>query len=132
MQDVDVGDRVGVSWVLDDQIIDGHVFALLEADPEVRLRQGAEVVADFGTLARHVDDHRAVRQLLEVFVFVGLQDAHEAEVFGRDFVVEVALQDGVRHLVAENDEPATVGAEEGLHAALYVFVNALVVLVEDD
>ena len=132
VQDVDVGDRVGVSGVLDDQVIDGHVLALLEADPEIRLRQGAEVVADFGALARHVDDHCAVRQLLKIFVLVGLQHTHEAEILGRDLVVEVALQDSVRHLVAEDDEPAAAGTEKGFHAALYVFVYALVVFVEDD
>ena len=129
---MDVGDRVGISGVLDDQVINSHIFALLEANPEIRLRQGAEVVADFGALARHIDDHRAVRQFLKVFVLVGFQHAHEAEVLGCDFVVEVALQDGVRHLVAEDDEPATAGAEEGLHTAFYAFVDALVVLVEDD
>ena len=60
MQDVDVGNRVGVSGIFDDQIIKPGVFTLLEADPEVRLRQSAEIVADFGTLASHVDDHRTV------------------------------------------------------------------------
>ena len=132
MQHVNVGDGVGASRVLDYQVIEPCVFALLEADPEVRLRQGAEVVADFGVLPRHVDDHGAVGQLLEVFVLVGFQYAHEAEVLGRDLVVEVALQDGVRHLVAEDDKATATGAEKGLHAALYVFMYAFVVLVEDN
>ncbi len=132
MQHVNVGDGVGASRVLDHQVIETCVFALLEADPEVRLRQGAEVVADFGVLPRHVDDHGAVGQLLEVFVFVGFQHTHEAEVLGCDLVVEVALQDGVRHLVAEDDKATATGAEEGLYAALYVFMYAFVVLVEDD
>ena len=132
MQDVDVGDRVGVSGVLDDQVIDGNILALLEANPEVRLRQGAKVVADFGALARHVDNHCAVGQLFKIFVLVGLQHAHEAEVLGRDFVVEVALKYGVRHLVAKDDESATIGAEKGFYAAFNVFVNTLVVLIKDD
>ena len=67
-----------------------------------------------------------------IFVLVGLQHTHEAEVLRRDLVIEVALQDGVRHLVAEDDEPAAAGTEKGFHAALYVFVYALVVFVEDD
>ena len=129
---MNVGDRVGVSGVLDDQIVDGHVFALLEADSEIRLRQGAQVVADFRALASHVYDHRTVRQFFEIFDFIGLQHTHEAEVFWGDVVVEVALQNGVRHLVAEDDEPATCGTEEGLHAAFDAFVNALVVFVQDD
>ena len=126
---MDVGDRVGVSGIFDDQVIDGHVFALLEADSEIRLRQGAQVVTDFRALASHVDDHRTVWQLFEIFDFIGLQHTHETEVLGCDFVVEVALQNGVRHLVAEDDEPATCGTEEGLHAAFDAFVNALVVFV---
>ena len=65
-------------------------------------------------------------------MLVGFQHAHEAEILGRDLVVEVALQDGVRHLVAEDDESATAGAEKGFHAALNVFVDAFVVFVEDD
>ena len=65
-------------------------------------------------------------------MLVRLQHTHEAEVLGRDFTVEVALQDGVRHLVAEDDETTAAGAKQGLHTAFYILVYALVMLVEDD
>ena len=132
MQHVDVGNGVSASRVFDDQIVNADVLALLETDSEIRFRQGAEVVADFGVLSRHVDDHRAIRKLPEVFVLVGLQHTHETEVLRRDFVVEVALQDGVRHLVAEDDEAATANAEQGFHTAFDVLVYALVVFIKDD
>ena len=60
------------------------------------------------------------------------QHAHKAEVLGRNLVIEVALQDGVRHLVAEDDEATTASAEKGFYAAFYIFMDALVVLVKDD
>ena len=132
VQDMNVGNRVGASGVLDDQIIDSNIFALLETDSEVRLGQGAEVVADFGVFPRHVDNHRAVGQLPEEFMLVRLQHTHEAEILGRDFTVEVALKDGVRHLVAEDDEAATAGAKQSLHAAFNILMDDLVVLVKDD
>ena len=132
MQDVDVGDGVGASGVLDDQVVDADILALLEADSEVRPRQRAELVADFGVLPRHVDDHRAVGQLPEVLMLVGFQHAHKAKVLGRDLVVEVALEDGVRHLVAEDDEPATAGPKQAFGTAFDVLYDALVTLVKDD
>ena len=88
---MDVGNGVGSTRILDDQVVDGLVFALVEADAEVRLGQGAEVVADFSVFARHVDEYRAERQFLEEFMLVGFQDTHEAEILGCDLGVEVAL-----------------------------------------
>lgn len=132
MQHVDIGNGVSASRVFDDQIVNADVLALLETDSEIRFRQGAEVVADFGVLSRHVDDHCAVRKLPEILVFVGLQYTHETEVLRRDLVVEVALQDGVRHLVAEDDKAASANAKQGFHTAFDVLVYALVVFVEDD
>ena len=129
---MDIGDGVGCPGIIDDQVVNPDILALLEADSEVRLGQGAEVVADFGVFPRHVDDHRAVGQLPEVFMLVRLQHTHESEVLGRNLVVEVALQDGVRHLVAEDDETTAAGAKQGLHTAFYILVYALVMLVEDD
>ena len=108
------------------------MLALVETDPEVRLGQGAEVVADVGVLSRHVDNHVAEGQLFDVFVFVGFQHAHEAEILGRDLVEKVALQDSVRHLVAEDDESATVGAEQTFRAAFDVLDDAFVVFVKND
>jgi len=132
VQDVDVRNRVGGTRVLDDQVVDLLVLALVETNSEVRLGQGAEVVADFGVLACHVDEHRAERQLLDELVLVGFQDAHETEVLGRDFRVEVALQDGVRHLVAKDEKTASVDAKQTLGTTLDVFDNALVAFVEDN
>ena len=129
---MDIGDGVGCPGIIDDQVVNPDILALLEADSEVRLGQGAEVVADFGVFPRHVDNHRAVGQLPEVFMLVRLQHTHESEVLGRNLVVEVALQDGVRHLVAEDDETTAAGAKQGLHTAFYILVYALVMLVEDD
>ena len=132
MHDMDVGNGVGGTRILKDHVVDGLVLALVEADAEIRLRQGAKVVADFGVLARHVDEYRTERQFLEKLVLVRFQDAHEAEVLGRDLGVEVALEDGVRHLVAENDEAASVGTKQALHAAFDVLDDALVAFVQDD
>ena len=87
MQHVDVGDGVGASGILDYQVIESCILALLKADSEIRLRQGAEVVADLGVLSGHVDDHGTVRQFPEVFVLVRFQHTHEAEVLWRDFIV---------------------------------------------
>ena len=132
MKHMDVGDGVGGAWILDDQVIDALALALVETDSEIRFRQGAEVVADFGILARHVDEYRAERQLFEELVLVRLQHTHEAEVLGRDFGVEVALQDGVRHLVAQDDEAAPVGTKEAFYTALDVLDDALVAFVQDN
>ena len=97
---MNVRNRVGGTRILDEQVIDALVLALVETNPEVRLRQGAEVVADFGVFACHVDEYVAERQLPDEFMLIGFQYVHEAEVLGRDFTIKVALQDGVRHLVA--------------------------------
>ena len=132
MQDVNVRDGVGGSWVLDDQVVDFDKLTLLETDAEIGLGQCANVVADVGVLRRHVDDHVAEGPLLDVFVFFGFQHAHEAEVLGRNLGVEVALEDGVRHLVAKDDESAAACAEQGLRAAFNIFDNALVTFVDDD
>lgn len=129
---MNVRNRVGGTRILDEQVIDALVLALVETNPEVRLRQGAEVVAYFGVFACHVDEYVAERQLPDELMLIGFQHVHEAEILGRDFTIEVALQDGVRHLVAEDDKATATGAEKGLHAALYVFMYAFVVLVEDD
>ena len=130
MQHVDIRNRVGGTRILDKQVVNLSVLALVETDSEVRLGQGAEVVADFGVLGRHVDEHSAERQLLDELVLVGFQHAHEAEVLGRDLGVEVALQDGVRHLVAKDNDPATVGAKQALRTALNVLDDALVAFVQ--
>ena len=111
MQDMDVRNGVGSSRILDDQIIDGLVLALMETDSEVRLGQSAEVVADIRILARHIDEYRTERQLFDEFVLVGFQYTHKAEVFWSYFGVQVTLQDGVRHLVAKDDESTTAGTE---------------------
>ena len=129
---MDVGDGVGASRVLDHQVIETRVFALLEAYPEIRLRQGAEVVADFGVFACHVDEYVAERQLSDELMLIGFQHIHEAEILGRDFTIEVALQDGVRHLVAKDDEPASTNTEKAFYAAFDILMDALVVLVKND
>lgn len=95
MQYMDVRNGVGGSWILDDQVIDLLVLALVETDSEVCFGQGAEVVADIGVFARHIDEYRAEWQLFDEFVFVGFQHTHETEVFGRNLGIEVALQDSV-------------------------------------
>ena len=104
----------------------------MEANPEIRLRQGAKIVADVGVFCGHIDENAAIWQLLDELVLVRLQDAHETEVLGRNLSVEVALKDGVRHLTAEDDEAATVGTKQAFHAALNVFDDALVGLVQDN
>ena len=111
MQHMDVRNWVSGTGILDKQVVDFLVLALMEANPEVRLGQGAKVVADFGVFARHVDEYVAERPLFDVLVFFRFQHAHKTEVLGRDFGVEVALQDGVRHLVAKDDEPAAACTE---------------------
>ena len=129
---MDIGDRVGASRVLDDKVVNTNILALLEADSEVRLGQGAKVVADFGVFARHVDEYVAERPFFDVLVLFRFQHAHETEVLGRDFGVEVALQDGVRHLVAKDDEPAAACTEKAFYATFNILVDTLVILVKDD
>ncbi len=129
---MNVRNRVGGTRILDEQVIDALVLALVETNPEVRLRQGAEVVADFGVFACHIDEYVAERQLSDEFMLIGLQYIHEAEVLGRDFTIKVALQDGVRHLVAKDDEAASTDTEKAFYAAFDILMNALVVLVKDD
>lgn len=107
MQHVNVRHRVGAFVVFDDEVVDFQVFAAEETDAEIGLRQCADVVAHVGVFARHVDDDVAKWELADFLVFLWFQHAHETEVFGRDFRVEVALQNGVRHLVAKDDEAAT-------------------------
>ena len=132
MQDMDVRNRVGGSRVFDDQVVDGLVFALMETDSEIRLRQGTEIVADVSVFACHIDEYRAERQLSDELVLVGFQHAHEAEVFRGNFGVEVALQDGVRHLVAKDDEAATANTKQAFYAAFDVLDDAFVAFVEND
>ena len=132
MQDMDVGNGVGGSRVFDNQVINLLVLALVEANPKVRLGQCAEIVADFGVFCRHVDEHRTERQLFDELMLVRLQHTHEAEVLWRDLSVEVALQDGVRHLVAEDDESATAGTKETFCAALDVLDDAFVTFVKNN
>ena len=129
---MDIRNGVGGSRVFDNQVIDGLVLALVETDSEVRLGQGAEIVADIRILARHIDEYRTERQLFDEFVLVGFQYTHKAEVFWSDFSVKVTLQDGVRHLVAKNDEATTAGTEQTLCTALYVLDNAFVAFVQDN
>lgn len=129
---MNVRNRVGGTRILDEQVIDALVLALVETNPEVRLRQGAEVVADFGVFACHVDEYVAERQLSDELMLIGFQHVHEAEILGRDFTIEVALQDGVRHLVAKDDEPASTNTEKAFYAAFDILMDALVVLVKDD
>ena len=132
VQDMHVRNRVGGSRVFDEQVVDFQVLAFVETNPEIRLGQGAKIVADVGVLARHVDKYVAERQFLDELMLVGFQHIHEAEILGRDFAVEVALQDGVRHLVAKDDEPAPTDTEKAFYAAFDILVNALVVLVKND
>ena len=108
---MDVRNGVGGSRILDDQIIDGLVLTLVETNSEVCLGQGAEIVADIRILARHIDEYCTERQLFDEFVLVGFQYTHKAEVFWSDFSVKVTLQDGVRHLIAKNDESTTAGTK---------------------
>jgi len=108
------------------------MFALMEANPEIRLRQGAKIVADVGVFCGHIDENAAIWQLLDELVFVRLQDAHETEVLGRNLSVEVALKDGVRHLVAQDDESTPAGTKQTLDATLDVLDDALVALVQDN
>ena len=111
MQHMNVRNRVGGTRILDEQVIDALVLALVETNPEVRLRQGAEIVADVSVFACHIDEYRTERQLSDELMLVGFQHAHEAEVLGRNLRVEVALQDGVRHLVTKDNETASTGAK---------------------
>ena len=41
MKNMDVGDGVGGARIVDDQVVDGLVFALVETDSEVCFWQGA-------------------------------------------------------------------------------------------
>ena len=91
MQDVDVRNGVGSSGIFDNHVVKLLVLALMETDSEIRFGQGAEVVADFGVLGCHVDEHGAEWQFLEELMLVGFQHAHKAEVLRRNFGVEVAL-----------------------------------------
>jgi len=129
---MNVRNRVGGARILDEQVVDLWVLALMETDSEVRLGQGAEVVADFGVFRCHVDEHCAERQFFDELMLVWLQHAHEAEVLGRNLCVEVALQDGVRHLVAEDDDPTAAGAKQAFRAALDVLDDAFVAFVKND
>ena len=132
MQHMDVGNGVGGSRILDDQIIDGLVLALVETNSEVCLGQGAEVVADIRVLARHIDEYCAERQLFDEFVLVRFQHTHETEVFGRNLGIEVALQDSVRHLVAKYDKSASAGTKQTFRTALNVLDDAFVAFVQDN
>ena len=132
MQDMNIRNGVGGSRILDDQVVDGLVLALVETDSKVGLWQGAEVVADIGILACHIDKYRAERQLFDELVLVGFQYAHETEVFRGDLGIEVALQDGVRHLIAKNDESATAGTKQTFSAALNVFDDAFIAFVQNN
>ena len=132
VQDMDVRNGVGGSRILDDQIIDGLVLALVETDSKVRLRQGAEIVTDIGILARHIDEYRAERQLFDEFMLVRFQHTHKAEVFRGDLGIEVALQDGVRHLVAKDDEATTAGTKQTLCTALNFLDDAFVAFVKNN
>lgn len=129
---MDVRNGVGGPRVFYEQVVDFRVVALLETNPEIRFRQGADVVADVRVLDGHVHNHVARWQFAKILVFFRLQHAHEAEILGRDFGVHIALQDVVRHLVAQNHEPAAQGAEQGLGAALDVLDDAFVVFVKNN
>ena len=62
-------------------------------------------------------------------MLVGFQDAHKTKVLRRNLSVEVALQDGVRHLVAKDDKPASVGAKQALNTAFNILDDAFVAFV---
>ena len=111
MENMNVRNGIGGARIIDDQVVDVLVLALMEADSEVRFRKGAKVIADFGVLRRHVDKNTTEWQLPDELVLVGFQYIHEAKVLGRNLCVEVALQDGVRHLVAEDDDSTTTSPE---------------------
>ena len=129
---MDVRNRVGGSRVLNNQVVDRLVLALMETNSEIRLRQRAKIVADVSVFACHIDEYRTEWQFSDELMLIGFQHAHEAEVFWGDFGIEVALQDGVRHLIAKNDEPATIDAKQPLHAALDVLDDAFVAFIEND
>ena len=129
---MNVRNRIGGARIRNKQVVDTLVLALVETDSEIRFRQGTEVVADFGVLGCHVDKHGAERQLFDELVLVGFQYTHKAEVLRRNLGVEVALQDGVRHLVAKDDEPATAGTKQTFSTALNVLDDALVAFVKDN
>ena len=73
---MNIRNRVSGTRILDEQVIDLLVLALMETNPEVRLGQGAKVVADFGVFARHVDEYVAERPLFDVLVLFRFQHAH--------------------------------------------------------
>jgi len=70
VKDVNVRNRVGGARVLYDQVIDLLMFALMEANPEIRLRQGAKIVADVGVFCGHIDENAAIWQLLDELVMM--------------------------------------------------------------
>lgn len=127
---MDVGNRVCGTRILNDQVVDFQVFALVETNSEVRLGQSADVVADITVFSRHVDNHVARRQLADVFVLLRLQNVHETEVLRCNLIKHIALQNVVGHLVAQNQEPAAIGAEKAFYATLDILDNALVAFVE--
>ena len=129
---MNVRNRVGGTRIFDEQVVDFLVFAVHETDSEISLRQSANVVADVGILAGHVDNHIAERPLFNVLVLFRFQHAHKTEVLGRDFGVEVALQDGVRHLVTKDDEPAATCPKQTFGTAFDIFDNAFVTFIEND
>ena len=58
-------------------------------------------------------------------MLVRFQDAHKTKVLGRNLGIEVALQYSVRHLVAEDDKSASVGAKQALNTAFNILDDAL-------
>ena len=104
----------------------------METDSEIRLRKGTKVVADISVLGCHIDKNGTERQLFDELVLVWFQYVHKAEVLRRDLRVEVALQNGVRHLIAENDEAATTGTKQAFCTAFDVLDNAFVTFVKNN
>ena len=129
---MDVRNRVGGTWVFDEQVVDFLVLALMETDSEIRLRKGAKIVADFCILCRHVDENGAERQLSDELVLVGFQYVHEAKVLGCNLGVKVTLQDGVRHLVAEDDEAAPTGTKQTFGTTFDVLDDAFIAFIKNN
>lgn len=88
---IDVRNGVGGSRIFDEQVVDLPVLALVETNPEVRFRQSAEIVADFGVFGCHVDEQSTEWQLFDELMLVGFQYAHGPKVFGCNLGVEVTL-----------------------------------------
>lgn len=133
MERLHVDDGVWIGVVAKDEVVDAEMLAFGEADPETGVRQGGQVVADVDVLLCHVDEELGHGQLVDLFLFLGLQHFHEAEVLGGHLAVLVAEQHVVRRFLADDDQPDPVDAEDVFEAFLdganFLFVQ---ILKDDD